>query len=236
MPEPGSFADRLVLITGASRGLGAALATSFAARGAQLILVARTAGALEEVDDRVRAAGGSATLVPTDLTKGDAVEQLASAVAERFGKLDVLIGNAGTLGVLSPVSHMDPQAFALAFKLNVEVNVRLIRAFDGLLRAAPAGRAIFVGAAQAHEGRAFWGNYGASKAALEQYVLSYAAEVAKTSLRVNLVAPSRFASRLRAQAYPGEDPTASPPPERMCATFLELADAACARHREVIAL
>jgi NAD(P)-dependent dehydrogenase (short-subunit alcohol dehydrogenase family) len=234
MPDPGDAA-RLVLITGASRGLGAALAERFAADGTHLILVARTTAGLEEVDDRVRAKGGQATLVPLDLRDGTAIDRLGGALAERFGRLDVLIGNAAELGVLSPLGHVDPKVFERVMALNAGANYRLIRSLDPLLRAAEAGRAIFVTCAPAREPKPYWGAYAASKAALEALALAYAAETRRTGVRVNLVNPGAMRSRLRKQAYPGEAVDKVPLSETRTEAFVALAAADCARHGELIA-
>ncbi len=226
---------RIALITGASRGIGAAVARRFAAEGARLVLVARTVGALEEVDDQVQAASGqSATLVPIDLTKPEKIDQLAAAVYERFGKLDILVGNAGTLGILSPVGHIDPEVWDQAFALNVTANWRLIRGFDPLLRAAAAGRAIFVTSGAAKNPRAYWSAYAASKAALEAMILCYANETAKSDLRVNLLDPGVVATKMRATAFPGEDPDTLPAPDTITDTFVALAETACTRHGEIV--
>jgi NAD(P)-dependent dehydrogenase (short-subunit alcohol dehydrogenase family) len=218
------------LITGASRGLGAALAERFAAEGASLVLVARTSGALEEVDDRVRAAGGKATLVPLDLTDGAAIDQLGAAMARRFGRLDVLVGCAAELGPLSPLGHVRPEAFERVMSLNATANYRLIRSLDPLLRAAPAGRAVFVTCAQARAGKPYWGAYAASKAALETLVMAYAAETGRMALRVNLIDPGPLRTRLRASAYPGEDASKLPDPSTVTETFVALAETACSQH------
>jgi NAD(P)-dependent dehydrogenase (short-subunit alcohol dehydrogenase family) len=222
------------VITGAARGLGAALAEAFAGPGTQLILVARTPGALEEVDDRVRARGGQATLVPLDLCQSEGIDRLGGVIAERYRRLDVLIGNAAELGVLAPLGHVEPKVFERVMALNAGANYRLIRSFDPLLRAAPAGRAIFVTCSQARDERPYWGAYAASKAALEALVLSYAAEVRRTALRVNLVDPGPLRTRLRAHAYPGEDPTRQPEPASAVAPILALAEPGCTRHGERI--
>ncbi|MGI9510602.1 MAG: SDR family NAD(P)-dependent oxidoreductase, partial [Geminicoccaceae bacterium] len=223
----GRLDGRLALITGASRGLGAALAERFAEEGARLILVARTAGGLEEVDDRVRAAGGEATLVPQDLTQGQAIDELGGVIAQRFGHLDVLVGNAAELSVLSPLAHTDPKTFERTLSINTSTNFRLIRSFDPLLRASPSGSAIFVTSDVAASPRAFFGAYAASKAALESLVMTYAAETAKTDLKVNLVDPGPMRTRLRAQAYPGEDKTKLAMPNARADVFVELARAGC---------
>lgn len=234
MPDPGGVAERLILITGASRGLGAALAERFAAEGTHLILVGRTPGALEEVDDRVRARGGTATLVPQDLRDGPAIDRLGGVLAERYGRMDVLIGNAAELGVLSPLGHVDPKVLERVMAINAVANYRLIRSLDPLLRAAGAGRAIFVTCGQAREARPFWGAYAASKAALEALVLSYAAETRRSRVRVNLVDPGPMRSRLRKQAYPGEAPDRMPLPGTRTDAFIELADPDCRRHGELV--
>jgi NAD(P)-dependent dehydrogenase (short-subunit alcohol dehydrogenase family) len=222
------------LITGASRGLGAALAERFAAEGASLVLVARTPGALEEVDDRVRAAGGKATLVPLDLANGQAIDQLGGALAQRFGRLDVLVGCAAELGPLSPLGHVRPDAFGRAITVNATANYRLIRSLDPLLRAAPAGRAIFVTCAQARAGRPYWGAYAASKAALEALVMAYATETGRTALRVNLIDPGPLRTRLRASAYPGEDASKLAEPSSVTEAFVALAETACTQHGRLI--
>lgn len=202
-----SLADRLILITGASRGLGAALAEACAAEGARLILMARTRGALEEVDDRVRALGGEATLLPLDLADLDAVDRLGPSIHRRFGRLDGLAACAAELGTLTPTPQIDPRTLQRVLTVNLLANQRLIRTLDPLLRASPAGRAVFVTDSTASRGRPYWGTYGASKAALESLVLAWAAEVGRvTRLRVSLVDPGPMRTRLRAQAFPGEDP------------------------------
>jgi NAD(P)-dependent dehydrogenase (short-subunit alcohol dehydrogenase family) len=222
------------LITGASRGLGAALAERFAAEGATLVLVARTPGGLEEVDDRVRAVGGRATLVPLDLINAPAIDQLGGVLAQRFGRLDVLVGAAAELGPLSPVGHIPPAALARVMAVNATANFGLIRSFDALLRASEAGRAIFVTCAQARARRPYWGGYAASKAALEALVLAYAAEMRRFTVRVNLIDPGPLRTRLRAQAYPGEDPDKLPEPGAVTQAFVALAETACAHHGELI--
>ena len=199
------------------------------------MLVARSTADLEEVDDRVRARGGQATLVPLDLRDGKAIDRLGGVLAERYGRLDVLIGNAAELGVLSPLGHVDPKVFERVMALNAGANHRLIRSLDPLLRASDAGRAIFVTCAPAREAKPFWGAYGASKAALEALVLSYAAETRRSRLRVNLVDPGPLRTRLRARAYPGEAEDKVPLPETRTDAFVALADPGCQRHGELIA-
>jgi NAD(P)-dependent dehydrogenase (short-subunit alcohol dehydrogenase family) len=196
--------------------------------------VSRTPGALEEVDDRVRAAGGRATLVPLDLADGTALDPLGGALAQRFGRLDVLVGAAAELGPLSPLGHVGPQAFERVMTVNATANYRLIRSLDPLLRAAEAGRAIFVTCAKPRAGRPFWGAYAASKAALEALVLAYAAETRRTTVRVNLIDPGPLRTRLRATAYPGEDPKKLPEPATVAEAFVALAEAGCTQHGALI--
>src|SRR5437868_12243290 len=175
---PGRLAGKIALITGASRGLGAAVAERVAGEGAHLVLTGRTVGGLEETDDRVRAAGGSATLVPFDLREFIKIDELAAALYERYGRLDILIGNAAEFGVFSPLGHIDPALWGEVVDLNLTANWRLLRAMDPLLRAAPAGRAVFVTSEVAHGVRPYWGPYAISKAGLEMLVKIYAGEVA----------------------------------------------------------
>lgn len=205
-----------------------------AAEGAHVVLVARTTGGLEETDDRIRAVGGRATLVPCDITQSGMASMLAQALFNRFGRLDILIGNAGELGILSPVGHVDSKVWERTFALNVVANHQLIRVFDPLLRASDAGRAVFVTAREAGAAKPYWSVYAASKAALEQMVLSYAAEVAHSSVRVNLIRPCPVATALRAKAYPGEDATTLPKPDAIAGLFVDLAAPDCQRHGEIV--
>ncbi|MDH3919698.1 MAG: SDR family NAD(P)-dependent oxidoreductase, partial [Rhodospirillales bacterium] len=204
---PGRLAGRIALVTGASRGLGAAVARRFAAEGARLVLVARTVGGLEEVDDALRRAGGEpATLVPLDLRDFDRIDQLGAQLYERFGRLDVLVGNAAVLGTLSPLGHVAPKTWSEVLEVNLTANWRLIRSLDPLLRQSEAGRAVFVTSGVTARAYPYWGPYAASKAALESLVRTYAAEAEKTALKVNLLDPGVLRTALRAQAFPGEDP------------------------------
>lgn len=228
----GRLDGRLALIAGASRGFGAALAERFAEEGARLILVARTTGGLEEVDDRVRAAGSEAVLVPQDLTNGEAIDELGGAIAKRFGHLDILIGNAAELGPLSPLAHTDPKIFEGSIALLATTNYRLIRSFDPLLQASEAGRAVFVTSDVAQTPKPFWGAYAAGKAALEALVKTYATETATTNVRVNLLDPGPMRTRLRAKAYPGENKENLPLPKDRTDLVVDLADVACQRHGE----
>jgi NAD(P)-dependent dehydrogenase (short-subunit alcohol dehydrogenase family) len=221
--EPkGKLAGRIAVITGASRGIGAATAKIFAAEGAQVILVARTQGGLEEVDDEIRAAGGSATLVPMDLTDYDKIDEMGATIYERFGKLDILIANAGMLGTMGPINHIDPQIWEQAMAVNVTANWRLIRSFDPLLRQSDAGRAIFMTSFAAQVHRAFWGSYATTKAALDMMVKTYAQEILKTNVTANLFNPGRTRTKMRAEAYPGEDPETVKSPEFTASQLVDL--------------
>ena len=231
----GRLEGRIALITGASRGIGAAVARRFAREGAHLVLVARTVGGLEEVDDAVGAAGGTATLVPLDLLDYPAIDRLGGVLAERHGRLDVLVGNAAMLGGLRPMGHYPTDDWEKLIALNVTANWRLIRAFDALLRASESGRAIFVTAAAARSHTAYWGAYAASKAALESMARTYAAEMTKTNVRINLIEPVATATRLRAEAMPGEDPKTLPHPDDITDAFVDLASADCLRNGEMVA-
>jgi NAD(P)-dependent dehydrogenase (short-subunit alcohol dehydrogenase family) len=217
----------LALVTGASRGLGAAAALAFASEGAHCVLVARTVGGLEELDDRIKALGGSATLVPLDVTDGPGIDRLGMALYERFGRLDVLLGNAATLGTLSPIGHIEPAIFDSVMAVNVTANWRLIRSLDPLLRRSDAGRAIFVTSGIARRAEPYWSAYAASKAALEVLVATYAAEVAHTAVRANLYNPGPMRTAMRAQAFPGEDPAQQVPPEAHAEGLIRLALPSC---------
>ena len=209
----GKLSGRVAVVTGASRGIGRAAALGLAREGAHIIAVARTVGALEELDDEIKAAGGSATLVPFDLTDYPAIDRLGAAIHQRWGKLDALFANAGLLGAVTPVAHIEPKVFDRALAVNVTANYRLIRSLDVLLRASDAGRALFVTSGAAHSLPAFWGTYSISKAALEATVRTYAAEIRTTNATANLLSPGKLRTRMRAEAMPGEDPLSLPPPE-----------------------
>ena len=231
----GRLAGRIALITGASRGIGAAVARRFAAEGAQVVLTARTVGGLEAVDDAIRTAGGlPATLVPLDLMKLDEVDRLGPAIFGRYGRLDIVVGNAGTLGALTPVAHSDPKVLQQVMTINVMANYRLIRSVDPLLRQSDAGRAIFVTDLVTEEVAPFWDLYAASKIALETMVRAYAAEVTRPELRVNLIYPGAVATALRSKAFPGEDQSVLPSPDSVTDTFVELAEPACTRHGQTV--
>lgn len=231
---PGRLQGRISVITGASRGLGAAIAKRFAGEGSHVVLVARTLGGLEEVDDAIRAAGGAATLVPLDLTEFDRIDEMGAALARRFGRIDVLVGNAGILGTLSPMGHIETQVWDRVIAVNLTANWRLIRSFDPLLRASDSGRAIFVTSGAADGAHPYWGAYAVSKAALEAMVKTWAGEVTKTPVKVNLVDPGALRTSMRAEAYPGEDPMTLRPAGEITDTFVELAEAASTRHGEIV--
>jgi len=231
----GRLEGRIALITGASRGIGAAVAKRFAEEGAHLVLTARTSAALEEVDDEIQSITGQpATLVPLDLTDFDAIDQLGAAIFTRFKKLDVLVGNAGQLGVLSPLSHIEPEVWDNVMNVNLTANWRLIRSMDPLLKASDAGRAMFVTSAVGALPRAYWGGYAVSKAAVEMMARVYAAEVEKTNVRVNLINPGPTRTGMRAAAFPGEDPDNLKTPESITGAFVELAEASCTKNGEIL--
>lgn len=233
---PASLDGRIVLVTGAGHGIGAAVARACAAEGATLVLTARSRAALEEVDDQVRAAGAErATLVPLDLAKGNEVDLLGAALFQRFGRLDGLAACAGELGLLTPVSHLDPAVMARVLSVNLLANQRLIRTLDPLLRASPDGRAVFA-TDSTRRNAAYWGAYSASKAALESLVLSWAAELRITPVRVTLLDPGPVATRLRATAFPGEDPGSLRRPDDVAGAFVALLGASSTRHEEIVRL
>ncbi len=224
--QSGRLAGRLALITGASRGIGAAVARRFAAEGAHVILLARTVGGLEDVDDAIRAGGGQATLVPVDLTDTDKIASLGPMLHERFGKLDVLVANAGLLGALSPVAHSDPKLWQRVFDLNLTANYHLIQTLHPLLKVGPAGRAIFVTSSVARRDKPFWGAYAISKTALEKMASLYASEVAETPVKVSIIDPGRTDTAMRHAAYPGEPEGTHPAPETITDVFVEAAETA----------
>jgi NAD(P)-dependent dehydrogenase (short-subunit alcohol dehydrogenase family) len=220
MPLP--LADRIALVTGASRGIGHATAIALAKAGAHIVAVARTVGGLEELDDAIKALGGSATLVPLDLKDYAGIERLGTALRERFGRLDVLVGNAGMLGPLSPLDHVEAKAWDEVMAVNVTANWRLLCAVDPLLKFSDAGRVVFVSSGVAAMGLAYWGPYAASKAALETLARTYAAETATTNVRVNVFTPGPVRTRMRAQAMPGEDPMMLVTPDKVADKIVEL--------------
>jgi NAD(P)-dependent dehydrogenase (short-subunit alcohol dehydrogenase family) len=224
----------VALVTGASRGIGAAAAVELARRGVHVVLTARTQGGLEETDDAIRAAGGSATLLPLDLAEVEQVDAIGPSIFQRFGRLDILVHGAGALGRLTPVAHILPNDWADVLAANLTATWRLIRTCDPLLRHAEAGRAVFVTDARARAPKAYWGPYGATKAGMEHLVLTWADEVRTTRLRVNLFDPGAVRTRLRATAFPGEDPTTLPQPGDIAAELAALCLPGETRHGEVI--
>jgi NAD(P)-dependent dehydrogenase (short-subunit alcohol dehydrogenase family) len=235
----GRLAGRIALVTGASRGIGAAVAKRFAAEGAHLVLVARTQGGLEEVDDAIRAARGGgedagATLVPLDITDYDEIDRMGAALYERFGRLDVLVGNAGILGELSPLGHIEPKDWDAVIATNLTANWRLIRSLDPLLQASDAGRAIFVSSGVARAVFPYWGGYAVSKAALEMLAKIYAAENEQTNVNANILDPATVRTGMRAKAMPGEDPMTLPEPDAITEDFVKLAEASCTMNGEVV--
>lgn len=214
---------RIALVTGASRGVGYQTALGLAKAGAHVIALARTVGGLEELDDEINAIGGTATLVPLDITDFDAIDRLGASIHERWGKLDILVGNAGSLGVLTPLAQNKPSVFDEVFAVNVTANFRLIRSMDPLLKASDAGRAIFVSSGAVRAQRQFVGPYSASKAALQALVITYAKENRLTNICTNLVDPGTLRTKMRAQYNPGENPQDVTPPEAIVPTMVWLA-------------
>lgn len=216
------LAGKVVLVTGASRGIGYAAGIEAARRGAHVVAVARTVGGLEELDDEIQDLGSSATLVPLDLRDGDAIDRLGAAIFERWGALDGLVANAGQLGVLSPLPHVKPEDFEKVMAVNVTANYRLLRATDLLLRQSTAGRAVFVSSSSARSARPFWGLYAASKAAVDAMAKSYAGEVAQTKVKVNVFYPGAVRTGMRAKAMPGENPDTLPQPSEIAPRLIDL--------------
>lgn len=216
--------SRVALVTGASRGIGRAMAMELAREGVHVIALARTQGALEELDDDIRALGGAATLVPCDLADFDALDRLGATIFERWGKLDAFLGNAGMLGTLSPLAHVEPKAWDRVIAVNLTANWRLIRSLDPLLRASDAGRVAFVTSSVGHCApmRPYWGPYAISKAGLEALARTYAAETSGTGVTVMIANPGALRTRMRAQAMPGEDPQKLRTPEEFAKKCIAL--------------
>jgi NAD(P)-dependent dehydrogenase (short-subunit alcohol dehydrogenase family) len=231
---PQSLTNRIILVTGASRGIGRAAALALAKAGAHVIALARTTGGLEELDDEIQKAGGAATLVPLDLRDYPALDRLGASIFERWGRLDGLFGNAGQLGQLTPLAHLEPKVFQEALDVNVTANWRLIRSLDPLLRKSDAGRALFVTTGAARKHTPFWGAYAVTKAALESLALTYAAECEGTNVRVNLLSPGPLRTKMREKAMPGEDPATLQPPEAVAPLVVELLSPACTRQGEIV--
>lgn len=215
--------NRIALVTGASRGIGRAAALALAREGAHVVITGRTTGALEEVDDEIQSFGGSATILQIDFRKLDKVDQIGPAIYQRWGKLDILVGNAGQLGNLTPVSHVTDDAWNTVLAVNLTANWKLIRTMDPLLRLSDAGRAIFVTSGAAQKATPFWGLYAATKAGLETLVKTYAAENVSTPVRANLLNPGPTRTAMRSKAYPGEDPNTLPTPQDIAPLFVEMA-------------
>lgn len=230
------LAGRLALVTGATRGIGRAVALAYAREGAHLILVGRTAGALEETDDEIRSLGGTATLLTLDLKQHDKIDALGPTIYQRWNKLDILVGNAGVLGPLSPLGHITAEAWNEVMEINLTANWRLIRTLDPLLRRSDAGRAIFVSSGAAVSRAAYWGPYAVSKAGLEALVVTYAHEVENTPVRANLINPGPTRTNMRAKAFPGENAASLKTPESITPTFVRLAEPACTDNGKIFDL
>jgi NAD(P)-dependent dehydrogenase (short-subunit alcohol dehydrogenase family) len=226
--------ERIILVTGASRGIGRAAAIALTEDGAHVVLVARTVGGLEETDDEIRKRGGSATLVPLDLRNFAGIDQLGATIHERWGRLDGFLGNAGVLGVLTPLSHLDPKVWQEAVDVNVTANWRLVRSLDPLLRKSDAARVLFISSGAARNFRPYWGSYSIAKAALEALALTYAAECANTTVRVNLFNPGPLRTKMRAKAMPGEDPLTLEPPEAVTPLIVQLLSPSCTKNGELV--
>lgn len=226
----GRLEGRIALISGASRGIGAAIAKRYAAEGAHPVLIARNAAALEEVDDEIQAANPDsppATLLPLDLTDYATLDGLPAAIQERFGRLDIVVFNHSILGSLTPIPQIDPKEWDQVLAVNLTATWRLLRVCDPLLRLSDSGRAIFVSSGAAQGIRPYWATYAVSKAALESMARSYAGEVQETTIRANIVNPGKIRTQMRAAAYPGEDPMALKAPEEITDIFVDLAEATC---------
>lgn len=221
------LSGQIALVTGASRGIGKAVALEFAREGAHIVALARTSGALEELDDAIQAAGGTATLVPADLKDGAAIDRLGASLYERYQKLDILVANAAILGTLSPLGHYDPKVWDDVIAVNLTAQWRLIRSLDPLLRQAEAGRAVFLTSGVSQKAVPYWGAYAVSKAGLDMLARIYAAETEKTNVKVNLFNPGPTRTRMRAQAMPGENPMTLDPPHKVAAHIVPLCMPSC---------
>ena len=229
------LSGKIALVTGASSGIGAAVAVSYAKAGAHVILLGRNVSGLEKTDDAIRDLGTKATIMPVDLLKLDELDQLGQVIFERFGRLDIFVGNAGMLGTLGPLPHADPKEFQKVMDINLTANYRLIRTLDPLLKASDTGRVILVSTGSGvTKGRAYWGAYSVSKAGLEAMAMVYADETANTNVRVNVIDPGGVRTKMRMSAKPGEDPETLPKPEDITDEFLNLASPSCKKHGEII--
>ena len=226
--------NKIALITGASRGIGAAVSERFAAEGAHIIAVARSQRNLEKLDDKIKSIGGKVTLVPIDISDWNAVDRMSSEISKRFGKIDILVGNAAILGQLSPMSHYTPEMWKNIFDINFHANWRLIRNLELLLKQSSHGRAIFVTSGVASKVRAFWGPYAASKAALEKMVKDWSLEIEKTNIRANIINPGKINTSMRRQAYPGEDQTKNLEAKDVSKYFVDLAIDNCNFNGKII--
>jgi NAD(P)-dependent dehydrogenase (short-subunit alcohol dehydrogenase family) len=229
-----TLSGRVIVVTGASRGIGRAAALGLAGQGAHILAVARAIDALEGLDDEIRRAGGAATLVPLDLKDSAGIDRMAAALMERWGKLDGLFGNAGILGPVTPLTHMQPRAWDDLMAINLTANWRLLRALDPLLRKSDAGRVLFVSSGAAHFNRPYWGGYAITKAALEVLTFTYAAESNGTNIKANVFNPGPTRTRMRAQAFPGEDPATLPAPEELAPLIVELLSPECLKSGELV--
>jgi NAD(P)-dependent dehydrogenase (short-subunit alcohol dehydrogenase family) len=224
----------VIVVTGASRGIGRAAALGLAAGGAHILAVARSIDALEELDDEIQRAGGAATLVPLDLKDFAGIDGMAAALMERWGKLDGLFGNAGILGPMTPLTHLQPRAWDDLLTINLTANWRLLRAFDPLLRKSDAGRVLLVSSGAAHFNRPYWGGYAITKAALEVLTFTYAAECNGTNIKANALNPGPTRTRMRAQAFPGEDPAILPAAEELVPLIAEMLSPECGKNGELV--
>jgi NAD(P)-dependent dehydrogenase (short-subunit alcohol dehydrogenase family) len=229
-----SLKNRIALVTGASRGIGRAVALGLAKAGAHVVITARSLNGLESLDDEIQAAGGAATLLQLDLRKGASIDQLGPTLFQRWQHLDILVANAGILGPLSPLGHVTEDGFLGTIDINLNANWRLIRTLDPLMRKSDAGRAIFVTSGAATGKYAYWGPYAASKAGLEALVKTWSQELANTPVRANLINPGATRTTMRAKAFPGEDPKTLPAPEDLVPLFLDLASPSCTLNGEVV--
>lgn len=229
----GMTPNRIALVTGASRGIGRAVAVALAADGMHVILTGRVTSALEQTDDEIRAVGGTATLIPLNLQQSDRLDALGPTLYQRFGRLDVFVANAGILGPLSPLPHVTSESWARVIDINLTANWQLIRTLDPLLRRSPAGRAIFVSSGAARAENAYWGPYAVAKAGLEALAKTYAQEMVNTPVRANLINPGPIRTQMRAKAFPGEDPQKLPAPDEIAPLFVELARPDCTANGEL---